>query len=138
MVKGRFSMLISHFARVTGLSSDTIRFYIGKGLLKPERCSRGGSNPYQIFGPQDVTAARMIRLQQSLGYSLREIAALNEEYRRGASSPERTTQVLRLQIARLEDRRADLESGLAFLHAKIAWIAEGRPGDVPEWQDYTC
>jgi len=131
-------MLISQFSRVTGLSPDTIRFYIGKGLLRPERSSRGGSNPYQIFGPQDVTTARMIRLQQSLGYSLREIAALNEEYRSGASSPERTAQVLRLQVARLEERRADLESALAFLNGKLAWIAAGKPGDAPEWQDYSC
>jgi len=131
-------MLISQFSKSTGLSPDTIRFYIGKGLLKPERSSRGGSNPYQIFGPQDVTTARMIRLEQSLGYSLREIAALNEEYRSGASSPERTAQVLRLQVARLEERRADLESALAFLNGKLAWIAAGKPGDAPEWQDYSC
>ena len=131
-------MLISQFSRVTGLSPDTIRFYIGKGLLKPERSSKGGSSSYQIFGPHDVTTARMIRLQQSLGYSLREIAVLNEEYRRGASSPERTAQVLRLQIAKLEARRTDLDSALAFLYGKLEWIAAGKPGDAPEWQDYSC
>lgn len=131
-------MLISHFSRVTGLSPDTIRFYIGKGLLKPERSGKGGSNPYQLFGPREVTLARMIRLQQSLGYSLREIAKINEEYQRGASSPERTGQLLRSQIARLEERRADIDTGLAFLRGKLAWLVAGKPGDAPEWQDYSC
>jgi MerR family copper efflux transcriptional regulator len=131
-------MLISQFSKVTGLSPDTIRFYIGKGLLKPERSSRGGSNPYQIFRSQDVTTARMIRLQQSLGYSLREIATLNEEYRSGTNSSQRTSDVLRLQISRLEERRADLNSALAFLHGKLAWIENGKSGDTPEWRDYTC
>lgn len=59
MVKS-VSMLISDFAKATGLAHDTIRFYIGKGLLKPQRSAKGGSNPYHIFGDDDVTAARMI------------------------------------------------------------------------------
>ncbi|MEJ0049232.1 MAG: hypothetical protein WDN04_26330 [Rhodospirillales bacterium] len=46
----------------------------------------------------------MIVLQQSLGYSLREIAALNRQYRAGAHSPEQTAAVLRAQIAKLVDR----------------------------------
>ncbi|WP_313603008.1 MerR family transcriptional regulator [Rhizobium sp.] len=61
-------MLISEFAKAAELPIDTVRFYIAKGLLKPERSLKGGSNPYQIFKPDDVTAARMIRLQQTLGY----------------------------------------------------------------------
>jgi MerR family transcriptional regulator, copper efflux regulator len=131
-------MLISQFAKATGLSPDTIRFYIGKGLLRPERSGKGGSNPYQIFGTADVTAARMIRLQQSLGYSLREIAELNEEYRAGAHSPERTAEVLRLQIARLEERRASLDTALDFLTGKLAWVEAGQPGDAPELESYIC
>lgn len=42
-------MLISEFARVTELPIDTVRFYVAKGLLKPERSLKGGSNPYQTF-----------------------------------------------------------------------------------------
>ena len=138
MVKAPISMLISQFAAATGLSPDTIRFYIAKGLLRPTRSAKGGSNPYQIFGPEEVTAARMVRLQQSLGYSLREIAALNEDYRAGAGSPERTAEILRDQIARLEERRASIDSALAFLTGKLAWVEAGKPGDAPELADYIC
>jgi MerR family transcriptional regulator, copper efflux regulator len=131
-------MLISQFSKATGLSPDTIRFYVTKGLLRPDRSAKGGSNPYQLFGPSEVTAARMIRLQQSLGYYLREIAALNEEYRTGAGSRERTVEILREQIARLEERRTAINSALAFLKGKLAWVETDQSGDAPELADYIC
>jgi MerR family transcriptional regulator, copper efflux regulator len=131
-------MLISEFARAADLPVDTIRFYITKGLLKPERSAKGGSNPYQVFRKEDVTAARMIRLQQMLGYSLGEILELNEEYRTGEHSPERTVEVLQLQIARLEERKAALDAALSFLRGKVDWIKAGKPGGAPRLEDYQC
>lgn len=130
-------MLISEFSRATGLPADTIRFYVGKGLLTPERGMKGGTNPYQIFRAEDVTTARMIRLQQSLGYSLGEIAALNGEYRLRATSPERTSEILRRQIGRLEQKQAEVEAALAFLRGKLDWIAAGQPSPPPSL-DYRC
>lgn len=132
-------MLISQFAREAGLSVDTVRFYIAKGLLKPERSARkGGANPYHVFGADDVTAAQMIRLQQSLGYSLAEIGALAEEYHRGAGSPERTGEVLRKQIARLEERQRELDAALAFLKGKLEWVEAGQSGADPQPSAYFC
>lgn len=131
-------MLISEFAKATELPIDTIRFYITKGLLKPERSSKGGSNPYQIFSPDDVTTARMIRLQQTLGYSLAQILALNEEYRAGAHSPERTIEILQMQIKRLEERQAAVHAALSFLRGKVSWIKAGKPDDAPRLEDYQC
>jgi len=131
-------MLISEFARAADLPVDTIRFYITKGLLKPERSAKGGSNPYQVFRKEDVTAARMIRLQQTLGYSLSEILELNEEYRAGEHSPERTIEVLQLQIARLEERKAALDRALSFLRGKVDWIKAGKPEGAPRLEDYQC
>ncbi|CAN7391493.1 MerR family transcriptional regulator [Ensifer sp. ENS07] len=131
-------MLISEFAKATELPVDTIRFYISKGLLKPERSAKGGSNPYQLFSQEDVTAARMIRLQQTLGYSLREIQALNDAYRAGESSPARTVEILQTQIARLEERKAALDAALSFLRGKVDWIKAGKPDTAPQLEDYRC
>lgn len=126
-------MLISEFAGVVGLSTETVRFYVGKGLLRPRRSTLGGSNPYQVFSADDVTAVRMVQLQKSLGYSLSEIAALNREYRSGAKSAARTAQVLRKQIDRLEQQRAQLDTALDFLTQKLAWVEGGKPGDAPQF-----
>lgn len=131
-------MLISEFAKTAGLSVDTVRFYIDKGLLAPTRSARGGSRPYQIFSDSDLTAARMIRLQQSLGYSLAEIAALNKEYRNGARSDARTADVLRKQIGRLEAKRQSIDNALAFLSAKLQWLEAGKPSDAPHLDDFNC
>ncbi|GFE75788.1 hypothetical protein NTCA1_34370 [Novosphingobium sp. TCA1] len=140
MVHGQGTfMLISQFAKKVGLSVDTVRFYIAKGLLKPQRSARkGGANPYQVFSADDVTAAQMIRLQQSLGYSLAEIGVLAEEYRRGAGSPERTGEVLRKQIVRLEERQRELDTALAFLKGKLEWVEAGQPGSAPQPNAYFC
>nr|WP_315250489.1 MerR family transcriptional regulator [uncultured Duganella sp.] len=131
-------MLISEFASRTGLPVDTVRFYISKGLLHPARGSTGGSRSYQIFSEDEVTAARMIRLQQSLGYSLREIAALNEEYRHGKRSMTRTVQVLNKQIATLEEKQRSIAGALAFLKEKLSWVEAGSPGEKPNVDDYYC
>lgn len=131
-------MLIAEFAKAAGLPLDTVRFYVGKGLLRPDRSTKGGSRPYQVFSRDDVVAARMIRLQQTLGYSLSEIAALDDEYRAGATSPARTAEVLRSQITRLETRRAELDGALAFLRGKLQWVEDGKPGGGPELDDYYC
>ncbi len=87
---------------------------------------------------QDVTAARMIKLQQTLGYTLGEILALNEEYQAGEHSPERTVAVLQTQIERLRLRKEALDSALNFLQGKVEWIRSGKPGDAPRLEDYRC
>src|SRR4051812_33122697 len=97
-------MLISQFARETGLTSDTVRFYIRKGLLSPETGGKGGSNPYQMFTQEHVEMARVIRLAQSLGFTLKEIAAFNTEYRAGALTPQRGAEIMRTQLVRLEEK----------------------------------
>lgn len=132
------AVLMSEFARVTGLSPETVRFYVGRGLLRPSRSVLGGSNPYQVFSSDDVTAARMIQLQKSLGYSLAEIAVLNKEYRSGARSATRTAEVLRAQILKLEGRRAELDGALEFLRAKLVWVEAGKRGEAPQLQDFDC
>jgi len=131
-------MLISEFAKVAGLPVDTVRFYIKKGLLAPMRASKGGSRPYQIFSEVDVTTARMIRLQQFLGYSLHEISLLNDEYHVGAGSTKRTSEVLRQQISRLEEKKQSIETALSFLRGKLEWVQTGKRGDAPHLEQYYC
>ncbi|MFJ2985276.1 MULTISPECIES: MerR family transcriptional regulator [Pseudomonas] len=131
-------MMISAFAKAAGLSVDTVRFYIAKGLLCPKQGEKGGSRPYQLFDSNELTCAKMIRLQQSLGYSLNEIADLNREYRSGARCPERTAEVLRLQIERLQAKKDRLDEALSFLQEKLEWVETGQRGDAPRFDDYLC
>lgn len=124
-------MLISEFARRAGLSTDTVRFYIRKGLLAPQTGRKGGSNPYQIFTDEHVEEARLIRMGQALGFSLREIAALAKEHRAGGMTPERSLELMRDQCARLEEKAAQVGAMLSYTRAKIAWMEGGQIGPEP-------
>ncbi|MDR6291790.1 MULTISPECIES: MerR family transcriptional regulator [Inquilinus] len=126
-------MLISEFARAAGLSTDTVRFYVRRGLLAPETNGKGGRNPYQVFTAEHVRTARIIRLAQSLGMSLKEIAAIGEEYRDGGITRERSIELMSAQLARLERKAAALEAVTGYLRAKVAWLEGGEQGPEPDF-----
>src|SRR5579863_7533637 len=103
-------MLISEFVRATGLSKDTVRFYVRLGLLTPETNGKGGRNPYQVFTQEHVRNVKYIRLGQSLGMSLKEIALIGEEYARaGGISTTRTIEIMSAQLNRLEQKAAEID-----------------------------
>ena len=129
-------MLISEFARQAGMSVDTVRFYIRRGLFQPETNGKGGRNPYQHFTPEHLRQARMIRMAQSLGMSLKEIAAIGEEYRAGGITPARSIEIMSAQLARLEAKRAELATMSAYLTAKLAWLHAGGEGEEPDFSAY--
>ncbi len=124
-------MLISEFARRAGMSTDTVRFYIRKGLLAPATGVKGGSNPYQIFTEEHLEAARMVRMAQSLGFSLREIATLSAEYYAGEMTPERSLELMRMQLERLEEKATQLNAMVDYTRAKVRWLETGQKGAEP-------
>jgi DNA-binding transcriptional MerR regulator len=129
-------MLISEFAKVTGLTPDTVRFYIRRGLLDPETGAKGGRNPYQIFTDEHVRTARLIRMAQALGMSLKEISVINEEHRKGLITRERSIELMEIQLARLEARKAELDAMGNYMRAKLAWMHGGEKGPEPSFTDY--
>ena len=129
-------MLISEFAQATGLTTDTVRFYVRRGLLKPLAGTKGGSNPYQIFTNEHVQMARMINMGQSLGFSLREIEALNVEYQTQRMTAARGAEILRRQLVRLEEKSAHINAMMSYIRAKVAWVEGGEKGPEPNFTDY--
>lgn len=129
-------MLISEFARTAGLTPDTVRFYIRRGLLKPQTSAKGGARPYQIFTAEHVEAARMIKLAQSLGFSLKEIAALAAEYQAGRMTQKRTREVMQRQLDKMEAKAAQLNAVIGYLRAKVKWLDRGGKGREPKFGDY--
>ena len=128
-------MLISEFAKRAGLSVDTVRFYIRKGLLTPETGLKGGSNPYQLFTAEHLEVARAIRMAQGLGFTLREIATLAAEYQAGMTT-ERSIELMQMQLARLEEKAAQLGAMIDYTRAKVAWLESNQKGAAPLFGDY--
>jgi len=69
---------------------------------------------------------------QSLGLSLKEIAAIGEEDRAGGLSTERSIEIMSTQLARLEQKAAELALMAAYLRAKIGWLKGGKQEPEPE------
>lgn len=114
---------------------DTVRFYVRRGLLTPGTNGKGGRNPYQIFTAEHVREARLIRMAQSLGMSLKEIAAISQENRRGGITRERSIELMAEQLARLERKAAELQTMAGYLRAKLAWMRNGEQGPEPDFID---
>jgi DNA-binding transcriptional MerR regulator len=129
-------LLISEFARAAGLTPDTVRFYIRHGLLKPILGRKGGANPYQVFTAEHIQIARMIKMGQSLGFSLREIEALNVEYQAKRLTASRGAEIMRAQLARLEQKAAHVGAMMSYIRAKLAWLESGSKGPEPNFTDY--
>lgn len=131
-------MLISEFSRVTGLSKDTIRFYLRKGLLAAQTGQKGANHPYQIFDQSHVQQAKLIRLAQSLGFTLREIADNSEAYRRGAIDGAAKLALMRQQAALLEKKATQIREVQDYFRAKIAWLEGGESGPAPQFRGTSC
>ena len=129
-------MLISDFARATGLTRDTVRFYTRLGLLRPETNGKGGRHPNNVFTDKDVRAAEVIRISQSLGMSLKEIAAVNKERRKGHLTSERRVEIMSAQLVRLESKSTELELMIRYARAKIDWLTGGQQGPEPDFENY--
>jgi MerR family transcriptional regulator, copper efflux regulator len=129
-------MLISDFARLTGLTRDTVRFYTRLGLLRPQTNGKGGRHPYCVFTDKDIRAAEVIRIAQSIGMSLKAIAALNEERHDGELTCERSIEVMSAQLARLEAKATELQMIISYARAKIDWLRRGKQGRQPDFRDY--
>lgn len=66
-------MLIGQLAKLSGVGTETIRYYQRRGLLaKPRRAGSG----YRYFDENDTVRLRFIRRAKELGFSVGEIKTL--------------------------------------------------------------
>src|SRR6202035_3935278 len=129
-------MLISEFARVTGLTRDAVRFYARLGLLRPQTNGKGGRHPYSVFTEKDIQAAEVIRIAQSLGMSLKEIAAFTEERLKGHLTSERRVEIMSAQLVSLAAKAKELEVMISYVCAKIDWLKGDQQGPGPDFESY--
>ncbi|KQO91154.1 hypothetical protein ASF32_22755 [Methylobacterium sp. Leaf91] len=125
-------MLISEFARVVGLTPDTVRFYVRLGLLLPDRTSKGGRTPYSVFTSEHVRTVEDIRLGQMLGLSLNQMLALKKEHDAEGLSPARSKEIALMLLGEIEQKADNLNTMASWLRSSIAWEDGGRHGPRPK------
>jgi len=65
-----FTMQVKDIAKAANVSTDAVRFYTKKGLLKPKR---NNLNNYYLYSHADLVRLRFISKAKILGYTLNEI-----------------------------------------------------------------
>lgn len=65
---------ISEFAKMTGISQHTLRYYEKEGLIEPQR----DEHNYRLFGAEDLDWAIFINKLKNTGISLKEIKRYTE------------------------------------------------------------
>jgi len=103
---------ISKAAKLSGLSSKTIRFYEEKGVIAP---ARRAANGYRTYSEQQLEQLRFIKRSRDLGFSLEQsrelLELLQNPHRRSAEVKARVlehVEHLNTQLAQLNEMRDQL------------------------------
>lgn len=107
-------LLSGELARLSGVSSDTIRFYERKGLIvRPERSQSG----YRKFPIETLARVRMIRSALAVGFTVAELSKIFQIRDRGGNPCHKVQQLAKSKLEQIEDQlktllraKRDLES----------------------------
>ena len=119
------SLTIGAFAKATGVSVETIRYYQQRGLLPTPDRPYGGIRRY---GSADVARVKFVKTAQKLGFSLDEVAQLLK-LEDGTHCSE-AAELAALRLADVEERLSDLTRMAAAL-SKLVGECEAHEGRVP-------
>ena len=95
----------SELARLTGVSTDTLRHYERKGVLGIPARSQGG---YRLYPPEAVVRVRLVRRALAIGFTLNDLAAVLSERDRGGAPCRSVRALVAERLAELETRLGNL------------------------------
>ena len=116
MKKGeKMNYSISEFAKITGISQHTLRYYEKEGLIEPQR----DEHNYRLFDAEDFDWAIFINKLKKTGISLKEIKRYTELRKIGdATITERKELLLKHRIKILKEYEK-VQGHLRLLDDKI-------------------
>lgn len=109
---------IGDFARLTGLSPDTLRFYEQKGLVKPQR----GNRNLRLYSDDDLEHIAMIRRMKVGGFSLDEIFEYTTFREQGSDTIHLRISLMRDKIAVLHEKQQAIDSSIEYLEDKLKML----------------
>ena len=115
-------MTIGEAAARSGVPPKTIRFYEEAGVIKP---AARGDNRYRAYREADVHTLRFIYRARSLGFPLKEVAALLELYRNRGRASRDVKKLALKHVAELDRKIAELTA----IRNTISALAERCHGD---------
>lgn len=117
---------VGELARMTGLNTNTIRYYESLGLLPPAKRSESG---YREYSPDDAERLRFIQRAKVIGLSLDEVKDIIDHAVGGAAPCNRVAGFVEQKITEVDQRIKDLQS---FRESLVDLLKEMKPvGDRP-------
>lgn len=104
-------------ARLAGISPDTLRYYERCRLLPAAPRAASG---YRLFPPHALTRVRLIRGALSLGFSVKELAAIFGQRDRGEAPCHRVRALAAGKLAGVEAQLRDLHTHREELRKTLA------------------
>jgi DNA-binding transcriptional MerR regulator len=93
-------------ARLTGVSTDTLRHYERKGLLpRPPRTRNG----YRAYPPAALERVQVIRKALAIGFSIRELGEILAARDRGGAPCRRVRTLAAAKIQSLDERIVEMQ-----------------------------
>lgn len=121
-------MLIGELAEATGVSTKTLRYYEGEGLLhEPDRTSGG----YRDYPREAVDRVTFIRQAQAAGLTLRQIAEILQVRDGGRAPCGHVARLVDDRLVEVEARLAELRATRRQLRKLRDRLAELDPADCP-------
>ncbi|WP_409421780.1 MerR family transcriptional regulator [Pseudaeromonas sp. ZJS20] len=114
-------MRIQEFARRTGLSVHTLRYYEQIGLLAPVSRTAAG---HRRYGEQELAWVGFIQRLKATGMPLAQIQHYAQLRRAGDTSLTARRQLLEGHALQLTEALAVQQAHLAALEQKIAWYRQ--------------
>lgn len=114
---------IDSLAKLSGVTSRTLRHYDQIGLLAPLRKNSAG---YRIYGPKELDRLQQILFYRELGMGLSDIRAVLDH-----PGFDRST-ALRLHLSRLKEEEERLHCLVQNLQKTIRHLEEGEPMEDKE------
>ena len=100
-------MRSAQVARAAGVNQQTLRYYERRGLLAKPNRSPGG---HRLYPAESVTALRVIKAAQRLGFTLEEVADLLQTGRHRHGQMDASLQAhAAAKIAEIDARISDLQ-----------------------------
>jgi MerR family copper efflux transcriptional regulator len=110
--------------RQAGVSRDTVRLNTRLGLVTCGQRS-AGSRSYAEYDQDAAELIKNIKISQSIGFSLAELAPIAALYTAGQLDDGRQRELLTAKLADVEERQRQLAQLSRFLRSKLAVLDAG-------------
>jgi DNA-binding transcriptional MerR regulator len=126
-IKSEDYLSIGEFARIVGITPNSLRVYDNKGIFSPAMRGNGLENDYRYYAPMQITTVKMIRVLTKIGVPLKTIREIAS-----GRTPEKLIKLLRRHKEELAGEIRFLQEAHSVIAMFLDFMTEGLLADESE------